>query len=95
MNAIIGGRGTGKSTLIDFCRKTLRREADLDRSDHSEEGSLRALFNRRMRVSDFRSGEGLLTKDTRIEVVYRKDDERFVLAWNLNATIPSVARLDG
>ena len=26
LNAIIGGRGTGKSTLVDFCRKALRRE---------------------------------------------------------------------
>ena len=95
LNAIIGGRGTGKSTLIDFCRKTLRREAELDRSDRSEEGSLRVLFNRRMRVPATRLEEGLLTADTCIELVYRKEDERFVLSWSLNATAPSVARLDG
>ena len=95
LNAIIGGRGTGKSTLIDFCRKTLRREAELDGSDRSEEGSLRALFERRMRVPASRREEGLLTADTRIELVYRKEDERFVLSWSLNATAPSVARLDG
>ena len=95
LNAIIGGRGTGKSTLIDFCRKTLRREAELDGSDRSEEGSLRALFERRMRVPATRLEEGLLTADTRIELVYRKEDERFVLSWGLNATAPSVARLDG
>ena len=95
LNAIIGGRGIGKSTLIDFCRTTLRREAELDGSDHSEEGSLRALFDRRMRVPASRLEEGLLTKETRIEVVYRKEDERFLLFWSLNATAPSVARLDG
>ena len=95
LNTIIGGRGTGKSTLIDFCRKALHRESELDGSDHSDEGSLRALFDRRMRVPASRLEEGLLTKETRIEVVYRKDDERFVLFWNLSATVPSVARLDG
>ena len=95
LNAIIGGRGTGKSTLIDFCRKTLRREAELDGSDRSEEGSLRALFDRRMRVPASRLEEGLLTQETRIAVVYRKEDERFLLFWSLNATAPSVARLDG
>ena len=95
LNAIIGGRGTGKSTLIDFCRKTLRREAELDGSDRSEEGSLRALFDRRMRVPASRLEEGLLTKDTRIEVVYRKEDERFVLSWSQTATALSVARLEG
>ena len=95
LNAIIGGRGTGKSTLIDFCRKTLRREAELDGSDHSEEGSLRALFERRMRVPASRMEEGLLTKETRIALVYRKEDERFLLFWSLNATTPSIMRLDG
>ena len=94
LNAMIGGRGTGKSTLIDFCRKTLRREAELDGSDRSEEGSLRTLFDRRMRVPESRLDEGLLTKETRIAVVYRKEDERFLLVWSLNATDPSITRLD-
>jgi len=95
LNAIIGGRGTGKSTLIDFCRKALRREAELDGSERSEEGSLRTLFDRRMRVPQSRRDEGLLTEETRIAVVYRKEDERFLLFWSLNATEPSIARLDG
>jgi len=29
LNTIIGGRGTGKSTIIDFCRMTLRRQDEL------------------------------------------------------------------
>ena len=95
LNAIIGGRGTGKSTLIDFCRKTLRREAELDGSDYGEEGSLRKLFDRRMRIPPSRQEEGLLTNATLIEVVYRKDSERFVLSWSQDGKGPSVAHLDG
>lgn len=95
LNAIIGGRGTGKSTLIDFCRKTLRREAELDRSDSSEEGSLRSLFDRRMRVSPSRREEGLLTDGTRVEVVYRKNSERFLLSWDQKGSVRPIARLDG
>ena len=95
LNTIIGGRGTGKSTLVDFCRKTLRRETELDRSDRSEEGSLRDLFDRRMRVPPSRRSEGLLTSETLIEVVYRKDEERFVLSWKEGGNAPAVARLDG
>ena len=95
LNAIIGGRGTGKSTLIDFCRKTLRREAELDRSDSSEEGSLRSLFERRMRVSPSRRVEGLLTDGTRVEVVYRKNSERFFLSWDQKGSVRPIARLDG
>ncbi len=95
LNAIIGGRGTGKSTLIDFCRKTLRREAELDRSDSSEEGSLRSLFELRMRVSPSRREEGLLTDGTRVEVVYRKNSERFFLSWDQKGSVRPIARLDG
>lgn len=95
LNAIIGGRGTGKSTLIDFCRKTLRREAELDRSDRSEEGSLRSLFDRRMRVSPSRREEGLLTDGTRVEVVYRKNSECFLLSWDQKGSVRPIARLDG
>lgn len=95
LNAIIGGPGTGKSTLIDFCRKTLRREAELDGSDHGEEGSLRNLFDRRMRVPPSRRDEGLLTKETLVEVMYRKDGERFVLSWSQDGKAPSVAHVSG
>ena len=95
LNAIVGGRGTGKSTLVDFCRKTLRREADLDASGaRGEEGSLRQLFERRVRVPP-PGGEGLLTENTRIEVVYRKHGERFALCWSRDGSDPAICRMDG
>ena len=81
LNTIIGSRGTGKSTLVDFCRKTLGREAELDSTVSQDEGSLRNLFNHRMSVPSSRMGEGLLTYNTRIEVVYRKDGEQFLITW--------------
>ena len=95
LNAIIGGRGTGKSTLIDFFRKTLRREVELDGSDRGDEGSLRNLFERRMRVPPSRQEEGLLTNETLIKVVYRQDSERFVLSWSQNGSALPIGRLDG
>ena len=48
-----------------------------------------------MRVPASRSDEGLLTEDTCVEVVYRKDDERFVLSWSQNGEAHPIARLDG
>ncbi len=59
MNAIIGGRGIGKSTTVDMCRNTLRREGDLDVHKRSETRSLRDLFERRMSVLASRQAEGL------------------------------------
>ena len=95
LNAIIGGRGTGKSTLVDFCRKAMRRDGELDGADSNEEGPLRNVFDRRMRVPASRPDEGLLTGNSRIEVVYRKDGERFLLSWSQDGAAQSIARLSG
>ncbi len=94
LNAIIGGRGTGKSTLVDFCRQTLRRESELDGRDSDEEGSLRHLFDRRMRVAADRGAEGLLTSETRIEVVYRRNRDRFLLSWHQQGDAQPIALLE-
>ena len=100
LNAIIGGRGTGKSSLIDFCRKTLCRESELDAKDGKdgkdggEGGALRSFFESRMRVPPSRSAEGLLTEKTRIAVVYRKDGERFVLSWSQDGEAHPIVRFD-
>ena len=95
LNAIIGGRGTGKSTLVDFCRKVLRRDGELDRPVRGQEESLRDVFDRRMRVPASRAAEGLLTENSRIEVVYCKDGEKFLLSWSQDGTAQSIALLSG
>ena len=95
LNTIIGGRGTGKSTLVDFCRQTLRRESELDGSESDEEGSLRNLYDRRMRVPAVRGSEGLLTPQTRIELVYRKSGDRFFLSWSQQGDAQPIAFLEG
>lgn len=94
LNVLIGGRGTGKSTLVDFCRKTLRRDAELDGVERSEEGSLRSVFDRRMRAPSRRDLEGLLTRDTKIEVVYRKEGTRFSLAWNQDGSAHPITLIE-
>lgn len=91
LNAIIGGRGTGKSTLVDFLRKTFRRESELTGGDGE---SLRATFDRRMRVPPDRQHEGLLTPDTTVEVTYRKDDARFALAWDTTGRSSPIVRVE-
>ena len=93
LNAIIGGRGTGKSTLVDFCRMALRRDGELDSVVSSRDESLREVFDRRMRVATSRTDDGLLRENSRIEVVYRKDEERFLLSWSQDGAAQSIARL--
>ena len=95
LNAIIGSRGTGKSTLIDLCRMTLGRASKLDGRDGGEEGALRRFFDRRMSVARSRAEDGLLLEDTHIAVTYRKDGERFVLSWSTNGGTTRIAHVDG
>ena len=93
LSVLIGGRGTGKSTLVDLCRTTLRRESELNGAG---DASLRAAFDKRMRVPpNPRLDEGLLTADTVVEVTYRKDGERFVLSWDQQGHTQPISRLDG
>ena len=74
MNAIIGGRGTGKSTLVEFLRQTLRRE-------NEKPDSLKNDFEKYSKISLSRQDEGLLTTDTTLTVIYRKDSGRYRIQW--------------
>lgn len=89
-NAVIGGRGTGKSTIVDLCRLALSRRSELSENG---DASLREVFDKRMRVPASRTEEGLLTADTAVEVAYRKDGERFVLTWRQDDRTARVARV--
>lgn len=95
LNAIIGGRGTGKSTIIDFCRKTMRQETELDNIGNDTDGSIKSLYDNRMQVPADRNAEGLLTPDTSIRMIYRMDDTRFAISWSHDSNVRPVIRLDG
>lgn len=76
LNAIVGGRGTGKSTIVEFLRLALRREYELPNELKSE-------FEKYAGVYRSREDGGLLTDDAAIRVVYRKDGSRFRIQWSV------------
>jgi len=75
LNTIIGGRGTGKSTLVEFLRIALRREEEIP-------DELEPDFEKYRKVYEYRDDEGLLTPKTRFVVTYRKDGSRFRIQWS-------------
>ena len=75
LNAIVGGRGTGKSSLIEFLRLALRRDAELPEE-------LKPEFDKYATVYLSRDDGGLLADDAAIRVVYRKNGSRFRVQWN-------------
>lgn len=83
MNAVIGGRGTGKSTLVEFLRIALRREDELP-------DELKTEFEKYGRVYPNREDGGLLTGESVIKAIYRKNGSRFRVQWNPSGDIEPI-----
>ncbi|MDE0012088.1 MAG: AAA family ATPase [Candidatus Poribacteria bacterium] len=79
LNAIIGGRGKGKSTLLEFMRLALRRDKDIPDPLKKE---IRQYFD----VGD----ANLLLENSKISLIYRKGEVRYRLNWSPNPDCPSL-----
>lgn len=75
-NSIIGGRGTGKSTIVHALRLAYRREKEL--SPNSEAGQT---FSRFYKVAKSRNDEGGLRVETAISVQVQRDGTSYRLIW--------------
>ncbi len=83
LNAVIGGRGTGKSTLVEFLRHALRRDDEVP-------DSLRPEFEKYTKVYSNREESGLLTEQTAIRVTYRKNGARYRIQWNQAGNLEAI-----
>ena len=83
LNTIVGGRGTGKSTLVELARLALRRVDELP-------DELKPEFEKYATIRGTRNDRGLLTEDAEIRVVYRKDGSRFRLQWSPSGDLDAI-----
>ena len=74
MTTLIGGRGTGKSTVLEMVRLAMQRENELS-------GELREEFERFASIPTSRRERGALTEKTGVAVTFRKDGIRFRVYW--------------
>ncbi|MDY6991396.1 MAG: hypothetical protein SVR94_02155 [Pseudomonadota bacterium] len=88
LTTIIGGRGTGKSTLLEFLRITLRREKELPKN-------LKQDFAKYTKKCQGRQDDGLMTENTELKVIYCKDRERYQLMWRLDGQIEPISQAVG
>ena len=79
LNALVGGRGTGKSTVLHALRLAARRESEL--GDLEERSSPRSTFQEFDRVPKDRRDRGGLTKDTAVRWLVKRDDMRYRVHW--------------
>ncbi len=78
-NALIGGRGTGKSTIVHAMRLAFRREQELKRLGENAEPYLQ--FGRFRKTVKGRDGEGALRDETEIRVELTREGIRHRLHW--------------
>ena len=79
LNALVGGRGTGKSTVIHALRLASRRECEL--ADFVESSEPRLTFGQFNRVPRDRTDRGGLTKSTEIMWTVMRDGVRHRVRW--------------
>jgi hypothetical protein len=87
MSALVGGRGTGKSTVLEMLRLGLRREQELP-------DELRGEFEKFARVPASRADRGALTNSTRLALILRKDGGRFRVHWRSDCSGPGIEEED-
>ncbi|MFP3581230.1 hypothetical protein SB659_16790 [Arthrobacter sp. SIMBA_036] len=88
LNAIIGGRGVGKSTAVEFLRLTLDRVSDLPHTLASE-------YEWFSPATTLSSGRRAWSQFKSIEVTYQKDSHTYLVSWRPGVD-PSVSeRING
>ena len=74
MNSFIGGRGTGKSSIVEFVRLIMRRQDEIPKSLVTE-------FTKYSEVPESRSQIGLLTIDSKFSLIYVKEKTQYKINW--------------
>ena len=85
MTSIIGGRGTGKSTVLEMMRLCLRRENEVPEELLDDLGRFATVA-----LSD--DAPGGLTDDTKVIVEMRKGGDLFRVLWSQNHSGPVIQR---
>lgn len=88
-NALVGGRGTGKSTVVHALRLAYRRERELEVT--SEAGKTFARFNQ---AAKNHSDLGGLLPATRITLTLQRDGIRYQLSWRKDGQGAAVQEWD-
>ena len=93
LNALVGGRGTGKSTVIHALRLAARRGRELESLEEHSEPLL--TFKRFERTPKDRMDKGGLTKSTNIAWTMMRDGVRHRLHWRQDGSGPTVEEESG
>ncbi|MFH0967069.1 MAG: hypothetical protein V1862_05250, partial [Methanobacteriota archaeon] len=85
LNTIIGGRGTGKSSTIEFIRLCTGRK---DETPNKLSEDLKKYFTKTTEEPS-----GLLHENSKLMTEYQKDDARYRIRWGINTDEYSIYRV--
>ncbi|GGY79508.1 hypothetical protein GCM10011613_25460 [Cellvibrio zantedeschiae] len=93
LNSIIGGRGSGKSSLLEFIRIGMDRSKDLTELQPNNE--IRRVFEHFIQKSGGRDSEGVMLDTTEINCIYTKYNVNYLLQWKYSTQKVSAFKSDG
>lgn len=93
LNSIIGGRGSGKSSILEFLRLGLGRDKDI--LDIPGRNEIKDTFSRFAQKSISRDADGVLLDDTVIQTVFQKDGAYYLLEWASSSDNVVIHKWDG
>ena len=93
LNSIIGGRGSGKSSVLEFIRLGMDRAVDF--SSLTVDNEIRKSFESFTKVSTSRDAEGVILPNTKITCIYSRDGIDYRLIWEKQVSNVSISRFDG
>src|SRR4030042_5184868 len=86
LNTIIGGRGTGKPTIVEFLSIAARRVEELPVKMVKD-------FNEFQRLPSSRDDRGALTEETRVQAVYQTVTGKYRLQWDTKGTLTPIEEI--
>ncbi|ECH2582827.1 AAA family ATPase, partial [Salmonella enterica] len=93
LNCIIGGRGSGKSTVLEFMRTALGREKELEQLSSNKE--MFNSYSKLAKKAQSRDDDGVFLEDSSIHVEYLKGENHYRLEWGYGDQKISINRIDG
>lgn len=90
LNSIIGGRGSGKSSVLEFIRLGMDRSRDLEGLDSLNE--IRQSFESFVKIPLSRDSDGVMLANTKVSCVYTRDDVNYLLKWTKESNSVSIFR---
>ena len=90
LTCVVGGRGSGKSTLVEMARLVLRREKELAGTGEPERNfqAFAQVYDKKRAAKG--DPPGALTADTELKLIYRVGANRYRLLWRQDAQGSSI-----